>query len=200
MTITTYDSYRSRYFEEYTPSPEELPADHWTKRLPPEPVKPTTHDLQIAHCIVEYGAKPKRDMAKITAYLKLRAERARRAKAAQASPTGPRPDEWVGKEKPLAVTQGAVNPEATGPVGAAWKAPVGGRWVAGLNGVERFVPDPAPAFTPVPKPVPVPVSVKPEEVQGTLTGTSAIGMKTRPNCAPACGPTPVEWVDPTAKK
>jgi hypothetical protein len=161
----------------------------------------TTHDLQTAGLVVEWGHEPKPDKEAVAAYNKRRAESARRVKAERAAPTGPRSDEWEGTEKPVAITQGAVNPEAVGCVPVDWKPPVGGRWVPGPNGVERFVPDPAPAFTPVPRTVHAPASVKPKEIEGTLVGTSAIGAKPKNKyAAPPCGPAPIAWRDPAETK
>jgi hypothetical protein len=154
----------------------------------------TTHDQHAAQFVQDYGSTPKPSKEKVAAFNKRRAESARRAKAERAAATGPRADEHT--VLPPGHTSGATNPEARGCVPIEWKPPVGGKWVAGPNGVERFVPDPAPACTPtVAKPAPEPVPVKPQ-YEGWLTGTSAIGAKTaNPFAASPCGPAPVAWVD-----
>jgi hypothetical protein len=184
MTQTIHDAQMDAYTQE------------WTE--PRGAGMLTTHDLQQQGCIVPFGYEAKPGKEAVAAHNRKRAEDARRARAERAAPTGPRSDEkegWV----PDGTTTGAVNPEARGPI-VEWKPPVGGKWVAGLNGVERFVPDPAPVLTPVPKapPAAVPVHV---EVKGTLTGTSAIGaIAKNEHAALPCGPAPISWTDPTAKQ
>jgi hypothetical protein len=143
----------------------------------------TTHDKHAAQFIQEYGSTPKRDMAKITAYLKLRAERARRARAVQATPTGPRDERIV---LPPGHTSAAVNPCATGPLPIEWKEPES---------------RPVPVFRTVESKPFLPEPVKHKEVVGTLIGTSAIGAKAVNRWAALpCGPAPVEWTSPKSER
>ncbi len=101
----------------------------------------STYDKHREQFFQEWGHEPKPDQEAVNAYNKKRAEGALRARAEQAAPTGPRADEWTGKDKPICTITGAVNPHATGPVGKDWEEPVSGRWEPyGMNGAERFVP------------------------------------------------------------
>jgi hypothetical protein len=127
---------------------------------------------------VEYETKPAPDMKRVEARNLRVASQLRGARAAKASPAGPRTDEWTGKTKPSEDRSGSGegNKYATGPAAVPYVAPIPVRHT----------------FLPAPKRLPVASKEAPEEYIGTLTNTSAIGCvrKGRYDALP-CGPAPV---------
>lgn len=128
------------------------------------------------------------------------AEKALIARREQASPVGPRLDEWK-TTKPTEERSG-INPHSSvGPEPQQWQAPAPGyRWQSGKDNAEHLVyVGPAPVSVPRAAPVVLKrlfARTSPKVVDGWRERTSSIGMKTLKDASPACGPHPVLWVDP----
>lgn len=148
----------------------------WTE--PPEVgAVVTTYDTANRENIVPEGYRRRRDKTRIAEYLKLRALRARAAKAEQAHPTGA--DElWINERfepipKPREVRSGDPNPFATGP--KTQYTEQGGRWVPyGMTGSTRWIPDLVPVKVVQPDPEPsvpdVAMRIRPRTFRMTPSG------------------------------